>query len=1496
MIEVGPEYLQAVNSDVVVKVEPVVKVTWSDSKNLENIKSISSADKYSNFLKKNASIWVDCHNENVNSSTKDLKNNASVSFNNPFAFTFRNNGIVKGNYEDSYSLKFGTSSKVTVTPNNYSSLNREEFALECLLNFKSCLLPQNNGTYWVWGQAQNFTNQQFGIRVLRSAEGSFLQAFIVNEADVLYVHTDTQPLNTSTDYYCFLFFKNNEFHFVVNEREYGPIVTVGKIKEYVGPLTAGMTNQDTMGLPSGINLQHLAYYNTCPFLKRSGVVRYFMAINTGEQVAGFNYFSPEEATNGYCREQFSWAVLDAKDEYNIPIGPCLDHTAVEIDYKDKHFEYGWWGRRLSGAAGELSSPEVLLTSFDPIKLNVFTIYTSEHFGKIKRFSAWYKDSVTKNWVNIFDNAEMIEYFVSKSFDQPITVEAIYIEVYSTRSSNDVVRILEISPTYEEYISDDVISFSVSKVRDQYDSTIPFGVTANNTFSLVIDNINQKFNRNNQFSSIYNLLKPEVKIEAWLKYVNPVVTQEYLGGGYGDGEYGFSVYGGPHTEIQGTPGQSEEILEMGVEVYGGEAATVEEISQRSNIFATIPLGTFYVDDIVGSSELTVTFNCRDFSKYFQDDTTKGFLFKETTVSNAMETLARSGGMARKKIKVQKNYFEMIECMRPVHHWRFQDIDNTTIAMYNKESTDTFRLTPFLQTKQLGTIKNLFELDSNDQLTVEFWIYTSSIADKILFSISTGTLFSPPSGNQQFTIRNPKNLKIIIPTNQFASQITLTTGLNVADSKWHHVAVAWDSSDDNNKGRVVVYIDGVKSYSSLGSPQATVFNSKLMSNIQFLDSEIEAYIADARIWSFNKNNSNVIETANKTLRGYESGLSALWRVTTSPGQDNKTLCVENKAAPSVFMAREGLDKKVPIYKVPINCFIDSINSCHLTDMGNVSATAGNIIKLGGGALDNDDSSDSAYFNNSYAVGFNNLNLATLTQCSIVGIIKCDDFSSEKIIFTSGSSFGNIKIGTSTAGQLFCKISGVGTFYSTKTINVNEWTHFCVTHEKTSSTSAKTQIFINGVSAGQSLSLGNSNAIFGSTVGIGAEVDQTKFFKGYISEFSILEYALSAEDVSDLYIASLAPKMNVFPLIYSKDESIWDTMLKTAFPDFGMFYIDEEENFVYETGPRLNSEIYPRHTIPQYILSDESQIKSGSEMIQLMANHVEVKVYNSKESTGVRGLWSPPENESLGVTYLTANISKFDTQIKYKIINSEDDQSISIPYFPKSGIIRIADEFIKYSSRKDGTLLNCERGYFDSIAAEHSLGDGIFETKEYDVQFSETPAYAVKYPFITLEKEKQAIIHSFTSTSYNAKIVISASTSDLSPRYLILNGQDGDNAQWFMSIAGTVVSVDSSEQQINTPTAKNKEFIDRYRLKVLIIDNQYINNIEIAQSIADYLLDTYQSGVQILDVEVVGLPHLQLSDRINIEKFELLNINNKDYWVIESNIEYDGGISHSMKLREV
>ncbi len=72
--------------------------------------------------------------------------------------------------------------------------------------------------------------------------------------------------------------------------------------------------------------------------------------------------------------------------------------------------------------------------------------------------------------------------------------------------------------------------------------------------------------------------------------------------------------------------------------------------------------------------------------------------------------------------------------------------------------------------------------------------------------------------------------------------------------------------------------------------------------------------------------------------------------------------------------------------------------------------------------------------------------------------------------------------------------------------------------------------------------------------------------------------------------------------------------------------------------------------------------------------------------------------------------------------------------------------------------------------------------------------------------------------------------------------------------------------------------------------------ADQIIQFILAHFKRGSSIVTLDTIGLPQLQLGDKITIGQFAQMGIIDKDFWIININVTYDGGVKMSLTLREV
>jgi hypothetical protein len=364
----------------------------------------------------------------------------------------------------------------------------------------------------------------------------------------------------------------------------------------------------------------------------------------------------------------------------------------------------------------------------------------------------------------------------------------------------------------------------------------------------------------------------------------------------------------------------------------------------------------------------------------------------------------------------------------------------------------------------------------------------------------------------------------------------------------------------------------------------------------------------------------------------------------------------------------------------------------------------------------------------------------------------------------------------------------------------------------------------------------------------------------------------------------------------------MLNIALGDIGMFFFDEENNFIYESAWAYYNSIYPQHSNVQWTLDEDINIVSGSLLVELLVNKVTVKVYPIKSySSSTQEIWSANSNESLAaatlINSLNSNDSGSDAFIEYATTTNEAGEIV--PVFKDSGFIRMGDEIIKYEIKDGYKLSNLTRGMFNTRVASYGSGEFIGEAREYTMEWSGGPILSVKYPFLTAVIFDGTVdVNLWSSDSIGGHLVISLnSLFDEANFYQVLQGNNPvsglDNA---FVVAGIPVAQSESTESITEKSSSYQDKIRKHQVKSITIDNPYIQDAAYAQRIADFVLSHNDTPVKIVNMATVGLPHLQLGDRIDIGQFTMLSISGIEYWVIGADIQYDGGIQQTLTLKQV
>nr|WP_246506578.1 Ig-like domain-containing protein [Kistimonas asteriae] len=163
--------------------------------------------------------------------------------------------------------------------------------------------------------------------------------------------------------------------------------------------------------------------------------------------------------------------------------------------------------------------------------------------------------------------------------------------------------------------------------------------------------------------------------------------------------------------------------------------------------------------------------------------------------------------------------------------------------------------------------------SDAFTVEMWVNTSGSGDA-LFSYAT------PDSNNEMLLFNQSNLGLYIGGS------SVSTGVDVSDGNWHHVAWTWDSATGDTK----LFVDGDERYSgtlrqgdSIEGDGALVFGQEQDSVGGGFDSSqaFDGEMRDIRLWSSAKSESAIDGDKDQALSGTESDLVSYYPMSGGSG---------------------------------------------------------------------------------------------------------------------------------------------------------------------------------------------------------------------------------------------------------------------------------------------------------------------------------------------------------------------------------------------------------------------------------------------------------------------------------------------------------------------------------------------------------------------------------------------------------------------------------------
>lgn len=204
---------------------------------------------------------------------------------------------------------------------------------------------------------------------------------------------------------------------------------------------------------------------------------------------------------------------------------ALAPTPQEAETK----QMGWWGKQLAGTGGAFSTPYPTLT----------VTFFSRPITKLQAVG----DSKREEWpvdfaIRLYDGNNTLlhtetvtgntQIAWSKILAEPVTqVEKMTLEITKWSHEGRQAKILEFFTSIQEiYEGDDIILVHLLEEREVSQGSLPVGNISANEIDIRLFNSNRKFDAGNKQSPLYQTLKANRRIKAWLG-VDTAEGKEYV---------------------------------------------------------------------------------------------------------------------------------------------------------------------------------------------------------------------------------------------------------------------------------------------------------------------------------------------------------------------------------------------------------------------------------------------------------------------------------------------------------------------------------------------------------------------------------------------------------------------------------------------------------------------------------------------------------------------------------------------------------------------------------------------------------------------------------------------------------------------------------------------------------------------------------------------------------------------------------------------------------
>jgi hypothetical protein len=1243
------------------------------------------------------------------------------------------------------------------------------------------------------------------------------------------------------------------------------------------------------------------------------------------------YFTPNESINGIERQSFTWAVCDAKDKFGKTITANGQWHALPSS-KDDNYEFGF----ISGVKStsnthatkngyEFSSPVIIQYNFTGRPVNILKVITSEYNGQIKAYNIQaYEDTTTMVFnvdSEIPDNSYYNTHYLNSS-----NINKVVLTIYTTKNPLDRARVNEVAPIYQTDVTDYIMDFNVTKVRDVHETSLPIAGGGSSTCSLKLDNNGKDFSLFSSASTYGKYMKKDLRAHVYtgwqIQKTNEILVNSVLAANIisssstitvdttenmpqGGGDNNFIVTINPGTTTQERVlcyKDSYNTLTVVERGFGDTEASAHSIGETVQFdpYEYVPCGIFYVDEWQSSSsDMSVNANLTNWNKFTNEKMiTNGYFMQESTIAEAVNNLLLRTNFPKKDIDYFSKPSKTYKKDDAILHFGF-DEDTVDRASTTRIPSPSLRARfVALPEKQENTIKDI-KLDANDrtlsaeEISLDIITYVAPS-----FTSTSNVISTQPAGEAEPVALNYQNDSFVASNGS-----TVTDYYNGVFDGYYI-----PSSSGIQRLRLDVRNCGVRMIFNKNMTEINSWyeiNPGDVNDTTFLTEEMDltaGRLYEIRIEFFHKTDDFGIALK----KDIEGSIDWVWahECVTMPSFDyigSKSDVTYLDFASGSWSVNTGGNFVERVATRNDGRYVGSALTGQAS--GVVSDPENKSVLL----------ASNSYIRVPYHISYDIFNSSSSSYTNEFSIEVYAKFHNGSFAGT-GEYISNWSNATSTSGFEFFNTSssngfkfktstGTATITSNTALSSSAFTHIGVTYK-----SNTLKYYINGALAntvtttgtllsytGKDLTIGGRGALFTPETleEFAVETPPASIRSFYIDEFVIFKKMLTDEEIKKHYIETQMQPVFVMPFIYGNETTIQALIDTISLADLGRLYIDEYGKARYEHYYRFFESTIAQHSTIQKTFSDDTNIIDASYNVQLQANKVTVKLTGvSTKNNALQGLWSLEDGTTLAVGKLNANIASNAASVPMVTTDK--------PYFPKSGYVKLDDEIIRYESKTANSLDTLTRAYFNTVAAAHTANTLVREVQQYTITYNSSPAYQVQNPLISgIFNKKPALVEivKYEPNAYKANLIVAASQYAPDATEVWLKGTDElNNEQSVTSIAGVPIVVQQTNNDIREQTNTLSDNIRLYGLKEIVIENEFITNLAHAKTIADFIISKMSEPVPVLNITITPTPTIQLGDRIRISSMDSFDIINGDYWVISTEIGYGSQPTQSMVIRKV